>query len=707
MKKIQCVGLVCAMTAMGSVASAHEMVTMLPEMVVTATRTVNAREKVPTAMEVITAEDIKRSGAYDLRSLIAHETGVQVQDAERAGGYEAMIRGVDSDKTLIMVDGRRLLNEADAKGLGNRKALSRINMNEVERIEIVKGPSSALYGSDAIGGVIHIITKKAKEPSISLGAQRTLHDGETWVHWDTGKKGRVSATADVRFDKTYRYIPAGEKRSNGYGAGQSYDVSVNYDFDENHYVHAYYNYYSQHLDGDQPGKKRSDSAGGHGMGGHGKSGQGMRGHGGMSGAGAVMTEAERKSKEERRKIGMWMRSEGMAQKDYENDYKKKAYGVDYNSQNEKGHWQVRAYGGTFDWSDTYVRNGRLEDVNVNRNEIRAFDGHGTLALNENHRITVGGEYTYNFVKGTNLDQKGNKVTFYQKLMAASKDGDVERKKYISEKDVTTKAVYIQDEMTFGKWFIVPALRYDHHSTFGSHVSPKLGVTYSANKDVRVKLNYGDGFKAPNIPQLYYGMGRQMGPYFITVLGNPDLKPETSRNGDISMEIQKGPWQNTLSYYHNEVDNLIHSVVVKKNDTYRFMNVKKARIQGVEHTVSYRPAPAWEFRLMTNWMQARDVTKREDLPNRPEWMQKFQMIYNNEDAGFHAMLWVDNVRGYAYTEEKDGPIFKDGYRTWNFTMSKEIYDGTTVFGTVENIFDVVNDHCKVTGRFLALGFDHRF
>jgi outer membrane receptor for ferrienterochelin and colicins len=129
-----------------------------------------------------------------------------------------------------------------------------------------------------------------------------------------------------------------------------------------------------------------------------------------------------------------------------------------------------------------------------------------------HRIIVGAEYVHNWVQGTDLNDGGDNLSTMTQN-GVTKDS--------SEKSVQTRALYVQDEMNLGKWFVVPALRYDHHSAFGDHYSPKLGVTYNVNDNFRIKANYGEGFKAPSIMALYYHLRRLMDVY-RTIYGNPNL-----------------------------------------------------------------------------------------------------------------------------------------------------------------------------------------
>lgn len=704
MKKIKLGAfLLCALAATVSQSEAKD-VFMLPEVVVTATHTENTLEKVPVTMQVITQKDIKQSGAYDLRSLLRHETGIMLKTALRGGGHEVMIRGVDSDKTLILIDGRRVINEADSSGLGNKNGIDRININEIERIEIVKGPSSALYGSDAIGGVIHIITKKSKEKSTTIGATRTETDATGWYRFDSGRQGNISATADIKVNKTFREKIAEYERSNNYGTDQSYDFTMNYFMDDNNYFTAYYNYYSRHGQGDngEPKKPLTKPGGMGGMSGKPNTGKPGGMPGGMPGGDDMaMMKMMRK----------WKMEEYKAVKDFSDHYQKQTYGLSYNGEKQNYTWHIQAYGGTFDWYDDYVRNGRLEDINENQNKLYAIEGHTTITVNPVHRITLGGEYVYNFVKGTNLGKTGKNSKKYKDLTTATPMGDKSRTKYVSEENISTRAVYLQDEISIGQFFLVPAVRYDYHSVFGGHTSWKWGMTYMPTKELRVKMNYGDGFKAPSVCQLYFDISRLMGPQFVTVYGNPDLKPEKSKNFDISVEMNKGQWDTSLTYFDNHIDNLIKSEALdKKNHIYKFKNISKAHIKGIEHALGYHINDFLEFRVATTWTTAKDDISGEYLMQRPRMTQLYQLMYNDgKDNGFDATLWCERYRDFYYTggSPMHPVISRTSYHIFGLTMSQGISSGTRIFGTIENIFNKKDLNADIEGRFCTIGFEHKF
>lgn len=140
--------------------------TELPAIVVTGTRTEHQLDESPVEVQLISADDIRRSGASDLAELLEREGGIYA--TRLAGrGSSIEIQGLSSEHVLILVDGRRMIGR-----INGAIDLTRLRVGAIERVEIVKGPSSALYGADALGGVVNVITRRgAAEPMTELTAR--------------------------------------------------------------------------------------------------------------------------------------------------------------------------------------------------------------------------------------------------------------------------------------------------------------------------------------------------------------------------------------------------------------------------------------------------------------------------------------------------------------------------------------------------------
>ena len=674
----------------GITAQAEELpVYSFDEVVVTATRTENDVKKVPASTQVITQEDIKRGGATSVRNALSMYANIFQKSKVRGGGHDIIIRGMETKHSLVMVNGRRISNEADASGLGNAMSLDRININDVEKIEIVRGPSSALYGSEAMGGVLNIITKPSKEQTLLTGLEHTSEDTSHWWHADTGRIGNFSMTLDARFNKINRSMLETATESDPYGTAQTYNASLNYYVNDHSYVNAYMDYYSQHLKTDTgtPTMKPITLTTSSGK---------------MSLSGQAMLE-------------------GTGSK----AYKQKNYGISWNGKTDKNDWQIQAYMSKFNWSTTsntkvlgsippagmegmfnyLLQKKNTYDFNHDEHNMWAIEGRDSLRVNDHHRVTFGAEYVKEKVAGTGLGKNGDGVH------SITENGTT---KSSSEKTLSSYAAYLQDEIEYGKWFIVPAIRYDHHSAYGSHTSPKIGVTYNATDHFRIKANYGDGFKAPSVSQLYYDLDMEMGRgNWVHLTGNPNLKPEKSKSWDLGVEAEFGKGYGSLTYFDNDVDNLITSIPKGKDSNghnlHRYENVNKARIKGLENTLGYRFNDTLEFKVTSTLLDAKDTSAGKDLTQRARLSQIYQLIYDDhKDTGWSAVLW--NQLDYKFVTGKaweSGESVKKSYSLTNFSLTRKVNKDTRVYGSVQNIFDKKDEDCDLDGRFWSIGWEHKF
>ena len=217
----------------------------LEEVVVTATRTERQLSSVPLAVTLVSNKDIKRAGTTRLRNILQEQTGmVFVKDAS---GFEGIqMQGLNAAYTLILVDGFPLIGRS-----AGVLDLKRISVNNIKQIEIVKGPSSSLYGSEAIGGVINIITDTS---------MKVRHEGSVQYYAKGGERNEL----DLNTNYTYQGRRLGIQTGMNYNSSAGYDLSpdsprmtndpyenftgnigLNYTFHENFKLNASQRYYQQ------------------------------------------------------------------------------------------------------------------------------------------------------------------------------------------------------------------------------------------------------------------------------------------------------------------------------------------------------------------------------------------------------------------------------------------------------------------------------
>ncbi len=186
-----------------AIVSAADETIQIKEVVVTATRTEKEQKDVTQSVTVITAEDIKKSGATTAAEVIERTSGVEINDYGTRGSLNNIsIRGASYQQVLVLLDGRRM-NSASAGGFDMSDLP--VLISDIERIEIVRGPSSALYGADAVGGVVNIITKKATAAETTVTAEGGTH----------GYQSAAVANAN-KLDKFSYAVSGGIEDSKGY-----------------------------------------------------------------------------------------------------------------------------------------------------------------------------------------------------------------------------------------------------------------------------------------------------------------------------------------------------------------------------------------------------------------------------------------------------------------------------------------------------------
>lgn len=165
----------------------------LNTVVVTASRRVQRLADVPVTTEVITRAEIEQAGVSDLSAVLTSRLGIQLEGGHPAG-EGVMLQGLSSERVLILMDGQPMIGR-----ISGQIDLSRIPASMVERVEVVKGPQSALYGSEAMGGVVNVITRRAAPGRWDAGVELTAGtQGRADVNGTArGTLGRVKYVADL------------------------------------------------------------------------------------------------------------------------------------------------------------------------------------------------------------------------------------------------------------------------------------------------------------------------------------------------------------------------------------------------------------------------------------------------------------------------------------------------------------------------------
>jgi vitamin B12 transporter len=221
----------------------------LNEVVVTATKTERSPQDVTQSVTVITSKEIEKSGATNVAEVIATTAGATVTDQGPLGSLQAVtLRGSTYQQVLVLLDGMRL-NSGSAGGYDLSELP--VPLDSIERIEIVRGPASALYGADAVGGVVNIITKKPTKPVTTLS-------GDLGAHVDTKENAKRPVSTHVslyntgRDRNTYYALSYSKDHSNGYRINSDVDqynagFKLGHDFDTASSIEASVDYVTKNI----------------------------------------------------------------------------------------------------------------------------------------------------------------------------------------------------------------------------------------------------------------------------------------------------------------------------------------------------------------------------------------------------------------------------------------------------------------------------
>ncbi len=463
------------------------------QLVVTATRTQMELKDAPASMSVITAEDIENDPGITLADIVSNATSVESDfDSTRAGRQQISIRGMDSKYTLIMVNGRRM-SSASAIVRGNDFDLSAIPMDSIERVEIIRGPMSALYGSDGMGGTINIITKS---PSNDWSSQLSL-DNTTPNDGNGGQEYTVGLTTSGALidDTLFARFSVSQTSRNAWQPytgiksvkGQDYDRSEITALEGRDSL-AMFGTLSWHLADNQ-----------------------------FIDLDLGYSDDERDTAAE------------------------SATTVLYSESRVKRNSQALSHTGFWSWGDTQVRYSRenvenIEAANDGADSIeeltQIFEASATTYLGESHTVTFGVDYQTSQL--TNPEHiKGNKAEAYQ------------------------GAVFVQDqwEMTDTLTATVGG-RLDKHEHYGEEFSPRVYLVHQTTDDLVLKGGVGKAFKAPTMTQNHPDFSMNSCKGNCNIVGNEDLEAETSVNYEFSALYSGRNWNLEGAVFRNEIENLI-------------------------------------------------------------------------------------------------------------------------------------------------------
>ena len=592
---------------------------MMNQVVVTATRTENNLATAPASMSVISGDELRQQPASALTDIVNTAVGVESRkDGGRAGREMISIRGMDPKYTMVMVNGRKM-SSSNAIIRGNDFDLTSIPQEDIEQIEIIRGPMSALYGSEALGGVVNIITKKPDndwsttitgdyarptdrkggiERSMGLNTGGALIDDELFLNLSLNK---MSRDAWKPFSGDRSNVTAIEERETlGVSAGLNWliDDRQILDFDVTY------------------------------------------------------------SDDEREGFLETIRNGNPTFNDSDIRVKRNSAAITHSGDWDWGETQIR-------YSREYVKSGNL-DFDTNRRDYaketnNAIDGSVTKEIND-HRLTVGGE-----IRKTELENK-------RELLDTGKT------------DVRQEALFIQDEWSLNDdWTLTYGTRLDHHEDFGTEFSPRAYLVNTVNDNLTVKGGFGQAFNAPSLLNLTeeYRLNSCRGDCWV--VGNPDLKPETSTSYELSANYQESNWMVEAAVFRNDIDNLIEqdrdNAIGHDPDNdkviYTYKNIDKARVDGIELGGRIELTDTLGFRADYTNTHAVDRTTGKRLLNRPRQTVSTQLDWKAMNK-LNTFVRATHTGTQKVEEDREMDAYSlvDVGMTYNVTSDMSLRAGVT-------------------------------
>ena len=507
----------------------------LNQFVVTADRTPVNKWATPANVITITDKDIEANHYQNLAEALNHVNGIIVPSLINV----PIINGFE--KVLILVDGHQLYN--DGVGYRDTVELSAIpSMKNIKRIEIVKGGGSALYGSDAVTGIINIITKKGEINQTTLDVNVGSWRQRNYELTNQGVRGDFSwfITGGVHESNPFNYnsnVARGKNPESRESDKSDKDFTARFDYrfdDRNsitlsgsHISHKYNRYYRYYEEGEP-----------------------------------------------------FNRDKSMTYNDIMLVYNFKE--------------NTQAPGWLRYFNDTKTREG----MDVARSDYNYFIN-GKQDGFDNDKISKfrvqGVDYQNSWIFGQNKIVAG--LEWHQTKM--------EHWSWNGSEKLTNKALYVQDTISMGKkWKLVPGFRYDHNSEFGHQWSPKIAANYRADDQTKFYASWGRVFKAATPYQLYSVRLKDNDGYFYGNEGSKNLKPEKGNTAILGVEHDFGTKSGiNANVFYADINNAIDWK--SYNDRTHYVdNIKKEKSYGFEVTFKQKMNEDWSYDVGYNFTKVK-------------------------------------------------------------------------------------------------------
>ena len=635
---------------------------------------------------------------------------------DKTGQSGISMRGMGADYTLILIDGRRQNNHGDIypNNFGGNQFNHIPPLEAIERIEVIRGPASTLYGADAMGGVINIITKKQYDQwGGSINVSRTIQEYDQYgdssttdfsVSGPLGKQFGLALRGSLysqdasnpEFDPVTDPNGVVHERELGFGTGgrtvDNEDAALGFTLrwtpTDNQRISLDYDNSEQVYDNSQSQLGTHDSP-------------------------ERLPRAGYAEDQEFTREQIALTHEGKWGFGFSN------VSLTYLATNNEGRTMPLTAAERQQYDDIIANNADCVadagsdaclDVlsssflprpqrTLESNELR-LDGKLDLPINDQHFVVVGTQV----LRGELEDG-----------VFGLESGDPGQ---VSENNLW--ALYAEDNWTIVDPFTLTAgVRYDNHETFGDQVSPRLYGVYTINPSWTVKGGVSTGYKTPKTTDLYDGITGFGGQGTMPWVGNPELEPETSVNLEIALYWESPNRHSAnITYFHNDfkdkiasqegvscastggakpcVDLDLYESVGSRVSYNQPVNIDKAVLQGVEVAGRYQISQRWSLRANYTYIDSEQQsgeqkgypltgTARHMLNGTLDWQatQKFGMFLTVE--GRH-----DRFRGFGRgntlnTDSSGGEYWKN-YEIYHLGARLQLNESVSLNARINNLLD---------------------
>ena len=611
------------------------------EVVVTASRTEQEIKETPSAVEVITRADIDKMGAENLAQALKLALGIDLQENTMVGNRSA-IRGMNTNQTLILIDGRRVRTENTSETM-NYYELQRVNMDDVERIEIVRGAVSSLYGSEALGGVINVIRKRPAEAQTSVTLDWTTRQNNEGLRLDSGKVGKWA------FSTSFKHMGVRELGtdavSNIYGKKYFFNIDGRMDVARDKWLDVFFDYLKEDLD---------------------------------------------------------MKDSATQKTSYDHD--RFSTGVKYSGRDSRGDYEMQVYYTYFDKSQrTRNRaNGSLHSFDDMTYNSLIFDGRRSMQIAKDHLLTVGGEYRKEDYESTRI--KGSKTTTLEGVTNQLGDSSMDfAALYVQDEWLASPRWTIIPSV---RWDHSDVFGSEVTGKLGTTYKINKGLRFKANvgsayraptaselyfdwrhtpaRKINVHIVGNPDLKPEKALNFDLGIEGERGKTFgkLTYFHN---KVEDLINVNVVNTVIPGP----------------PPPAILSTGTYQ--NIDSATIQGVELEAKQDLGRGFSLRGLYTYLDAQDDKTNTRLMGRARHKASLQLSYDDPRHGWNATLWQDWTAGYRYAEQVGRgmaarTVYKDAaLALTNFVVTKKFNEQFSAYLGVDNIFDKESDALAYDGR----------